>query len=148
MAFTASCTAACTMASVRVATTLFWPLASMAFIVTSFHCRTAFPWGWAMASPIRHATMPAVATMRPRTRAPCFMGIPPCVTGRARQSRDRGLPVARGVEHRLEGRPVLEQGRLDGGIQLLVETRIVERHLLLAHRAHDAVDLARGDRKS
>ena len=65
------------MASVRVATMLFCPLASMAFIVTSFHCRTSFARGWATARLTRHATRPAVATTRPRIRALCFMAFLP-----------------------------------------------------------------------
>src|SRR6266705_1724883 len=63
--------------------------------------------------PKRHATAPRVATAIPRTRAFRFMIDPPIATDRARQSRILGLPVAGGVDRRL------------------------------AHRAHDALDLAR-----
>src|SRR5438445_10004765 len=93
--------------------------------------------------PNRHATAPRVATAIPRTRAFRFMIDPPFATSRARQSWILSLPVAGGLDRPLYRRAVLEQGRLDGGIHLLVDPRVVERHLVLAHRAHDALDLAR-----
>src|SRR6266540_2193968 len=134
----------------------------MAFMVVSFHWRTSLAAGCANARLNRQAIIPRVATARPKARMPRFMDNPPSATGgshqratdrdgphhvsrvKAASSRVSGFPFARRVDYRLEGRPVREQRGLHGGIQLLVEAGIVERHLVLPHRAHDALDLARG----
>src|SRR6266571_7136463 len=113
------------MASVRVDWTGLCPFAAMAFIVVSFHCTTSLAAGWAKARLNRQAITPADARARPKIRTPRFMSVPPFSAGCAQQSRILGLPVTRGVDCRLERRPVLEQGRLDDGIHLLVDPRLV-----------------------
>src|SRR5262249_27767984 len=80
IAFSASCTAPCTMASVRVDWTAFWPFASITFMVVSFHWTTALAAGWARAG-LERTVITETRTAIARIRAPCLMGGPPLRTG-------------------------------------------------------------------
>src|SRR5258705_4013386 len=112
MAFRASCTATCTMARVRVDTTLFWPFAVMVFTVVSFHSRTSL--ARAGRAKVRAHRQTIRITVGPTLRMdlmPCIMArsslaMPrrACWSARARSgersdlraSPPRGSPVASG----------------------------------------------------
>src|SRR6185503_3110977 len=109
-------------------------------MVVSFHWTTSLATASGATAKIERQATTTVPAATPMTRARCIMGSPPCdgpftSTTLPVPSRVLDFPVVSSVDQGLEGRPILEQRRLDGGLQILVESRVVERHLVLAHRA-------------
>src|SRR5262245_29515068 len=131
MAFKASCTTRCTMASVRLRTMGFWPPAGVASSATMFLSSTSSA---RAGAGVPRVIAPRRIAVRSRSVLACLS-----MSGPPRVVRSTGLllPIARRVDQGLERGAVLEERGLGRRVELPVQAEIVERHLVFSDGAHD-----------